>query len=228
MRGLISVLVAMQLSVPAFAQDGFFCTTPGISLCYERSEVKSGKLKETSLFEVDSVYRKGDVREIAFHVTRREKNGRPILGGRTALTMDIDDKGTTYLNFGETVQCFVRNYFRDANLKYEGTDAILPADARAGDTLPDANCTVTVLGFKLTVSVSERSIIKEETVSVPAGTFHCIVVKEHRVEKAPFHNRDFWMQTWYCKGQGYVKHEVYDKNMKHELTEVLVQKSVSR
>lgn len=223
MRRLLIAFVAALLSLQAFAQDGFFCTTPGTSLYYERSESKSGKLKETSLFEVDSVYRNGAVREIAFHVTRRENNGRPILGGRTALTMDIDDNGTTYIDFGETVQNFVRNYFRNANLKYEGTSAILPADARAGDALPDASCSVSVLGLKLIVSVSERTIVKEETVTVPAGTFHCIVVKEHRVEKAPFHSRDFWMQTWYCKGMGYVRHEIYDKNMKHEFTEVLVE-----
>ena len=58
-------------------------------------------------------------------------------------------------------------------------------------------------------------------ITVPAGTFDCIVVREHKVERGPGRNRTTTGETWYARGIGYLRHDTYDKNLKLETTEVL-------
>ena len=99
--------------------------------------------------------------------------------------------------------------------------AILPANMKPGDILPSAEAEVTILGMKYRVKVTDRKVLRYETISTPAGTFDCIVISEHKVEKAPVYKRETTALSWYSDGVGYVRHDTYNKNMVLETSEQL-------
>ena len=75
--------------------------------------------------------------------------------------------------------------------------------------------------MKYRVKVTDRKVLRYETISTPAGTFDCIVISEHKVEKAPVYKRETTALSWYSDGVGYVRHDTYNKNMHLETSEQL-------
>ena len=63
--------------------------------------------------------------------------------------------------------------------------------------------------------------MRRETITVPAGTFDCVVVKEHKVERAPLFKRDRITYTWYALGIGLVRHDTLFTDGRRECSEQL-------
>ncbi len=212
---LLTLLIA---SLPLFAGEPYFCNRSGAKLHYERYKVKNHKLIQTTLFEIESC----TSTRINYAVTMKKANGDDIFGGRAAQKVEIAPNGDVRLNYGETVMGFIRNMF--PNLKLEATEAIalLPANMQPGDTLPESHCTVKAIGFPAYFHVSDRVVVRKERVTTPAGTFDCVVVREHEEQDAPFHHPDTWLENYYVPGLGYVRHDRFDKKMRLEESEVLV------
>ena len=212
----------LLLGLSAFAGEPFFSTAP-CSLYYERYKAGTTTLTQTTLIEVTSVSAKaGGGREVKYGLDLKKANGKPIYGGRTHMTVEIDPNSDVWTDFGGAVKSVLLNYFPNAKITASGDRALMPADMKPGDTLPDAHCTVNVGALKVTVDVTERTVLRSERITVPAGTFDCLVTREHKVEDAPIHHNDTWSVTWYAPGIGYVRHDSYDKKMRLLSSEVLV------
>ena len=137
------------------------------------------------------------------------------------MAVRIDADGTVRMDLGASLRAVLQNLFPRREITSTGTAALLPSSMKAGDVLPDAHCVVDVAGVKYHIDVTERRVLRSETVTVPAGTFEAVVVREHKVERGPGHNRNTWSDSWYVAGLGYVRHDTYDKNLRPETTEVL-------
>jgi len=227
MKNLTCLLVSFVLLFSAFsakAGEPFFCVTPGTTLYYERYDTDNNKLMQTTYFEIDSKVPQGENSLVKYFVTMKKANGRPIFGGRTALEIIFGKSGETHMDFGLSVSSFIKNIFKNMELRVEGNAAVLPAVMKPGDKLPDAHCVVRAGAIKLTIDVVERTVLREETITVPGGTFKCIVAREHKLEDAPFHHVDTWSDSWYVHGIGYVRHDVYNSKMKLEASEILINK----
>lgn len=227
MKNLTCLLVSFVLLFSAFsakAGEPFFCVTPGTTLYYERYDTDNNKLMQTTFFEIDSKVPQGENSLVKYFVTMKKANGRPIFGGRTALEIIFGKSGETNMDFGLSVSSFIKNIFKNMELRVEGNAAVLPAVMKPGDKLPDAHCVVRAGAIKLTIDVVERTVLREETITVPGGTFKCIVAREHKLEDAPFHHVDTWSDSWYVHGIGYVRHDVYNSKMKLEASEILINK----
>ena len=227
MKNLTCLLVSFVLLFSAFsakAGEPFFCVTPGTTLYYERYDTDNNKLMQTTFFEIDSKVPQGENSLVKYFVTMNKANGKPIFGGRTALEIIFGKSGETHMDFGLSVSSFIKNIFKNMELRVEGNAAVLPAVMKPGDKLPDAHCVVRAGAIKLTIDVVERTVLREETITVPGGTFKCIVAREHKLEDAPFHHVDTWSDSWYVHGIGYVRHDVYNSKMKLEASEILINK----
>ena len=221
---LFSTVVLLFSAFGAKAGEPFFCVTPGSTLYYERYDTDNGKLMQTTFFEIDSKVPQGNQSLVKYFVTMKKANGKPIFGGRTALEVIFGKSGETQLDFGLSVSSFIKNIFKNLTITTEGNAAVLPAVMKPGDKLQDAHCVVRAGALKLTIDVTERTVLREETITVPGGTYKCIVAREHKVEDAPFHHVDTWSDSWYAPGIGYVRHDVYNSKMKLEASEILVNK----
>ena len=218
-----SILVfAFLATCLAKAQEPFFCVTPGTELYYERTSTKNGKLSQTTLFEISSVENKDEGCLVSYCVTMKDHRGKDIFGGRTALTVDVAANGDTYMDFGESVRDFVKNILKDINITTTGNAALLPADMKPGDSLPDAHCELRWGMLSLTLDVIDRKVLRTETITTPAGTFECVVAREHKIENGPMHYVDTWSDSWYSKGIGYVRHDVMDVKKKLKESEILI------
>ena len=67
-----------------------------------------------------------------------------------------------------------------------------------------------------------RTVLRRETITTPAGTFHCIVAREFKEETAPMHHESQWSDTWYAPGVGYVRHDELDSKFRPKTMEILV------
>lgn len=216
---LIPILLLACLS--AGAGEPFFCTQPGRILYYERSDAASGRLRRTTTLAISSVQQTGDGRQVSYTFQLGRPSGAPLYGGPAPMRVEIGTDGTVRMDLGATLKAVLANLFPRAEMQSAGTTALLPPDMRPGDALPEAHCTVEVLGTKYRIDVTERRVLRTEQLRVPAGTFDCVVVREHKLERGPGRHRDTISDSWYVPGIGYVRHDTYDKNLRLETTEVL-------
>lgn len=220
MRRLLCCIIfaATALTAVAGPQDAYFCTTEGAKLHYERTETDSGALRWRHVMSIDSV-KGGDV---SYNSLFTKPGGGRMYGGPVRLNVKISDSGDVKMDVAQSVASVFANMFGGRNVKSEGAETVLPAHMKPGDVLKDASGTATAGLASMKVDVSERKVLRKETLTTPAGTFDCVVVREHKVEKGTLRNRVTTADTWYARGVGMVRHDTYDKHMKLETSEVLI------
>lgn len=91
-----------------------------------------------------------------------------------------------------------------------------------GDTLPDSHSIIKVFLLKYRMSYTERRVLRQERLTTPAGTYDCVVIREHRKERGLLNKVDLWLDSWYARGVGAVRHDYYNKRMKLEESEILI------
>jgi hypothetical protein len=218
----LSILLLLLLpAFPAVAGEPFFCMQPGRTLYYERSDADNGKLRRTTTLHIVSVRPSGNGREVDYTFQLGRPGGSPMFGGPAPMTVTVDADGGARMDLGASLKAVLAGLFPNAEMRSEGTPALLPPGMKPGDRLPDARCTVEVKGAKYRIAVTERRVLREERISTPAGSFDCLVVREHKVERGPGRNRTTDSESWYVAGLGYVRHDTYGKNLRLETTEVL-------
>ncbi len=216
------LLILVLLGFSARAGEPYFFTRENTLYYYERHKVNGGKLVQTTTMEVGNIDTLGGVRKVNYAVTLRKANGKEILGGRAVQEVTILENGNVETDFGAAVKGMILNMFPRTKITTTGIPAVLPLNMKPGDVLPDSHCTVSVNGLKLHIDVTARRVLRRETITTPAGTFHCVVAREFKEENGPMHHRTLWTDTWYAPGIGYVRHDDLDKNMIPETSEVLV------
>lgn len=220
-KGILLIFTLLN-AFALLASEPYFCTRAGVKFHYERRQVGSGKLTQTTLFEITSFASSQGGHQVSYAVTLKKANGKEMFGGRAVQTALISSNGDASLNFGETVKGFVGNMFPRVKITVTESTAVLPARMQPGDTLPETHCTMKVSGVPVYFHVTDRKVLRRETITTPAGTFDCLVVRERKEEDAPFHHLDNWLDNYYAVGIGYVRHDLYDKNMRLLESEVLV------
>lgn len=224
-KAAFSLLLLLPLVLQA--QEPYFCTEGNRTLYYERYKAGARKLIQTTTLEIGKVEHSGKGRKVHYGMLLSEANGREMLGGKAQLTAQIEGNGNVWMDFGAMVKVVLQNMFPRAKITQKGDPAILPAHVHPGDTLPEAHCVVKLMGFNVTVDVTERKVLRHEQITTPAGTFNCMVVREHKVEDGPMHHNDLWSDTWYAPGVGYVRRDGYDKKMRMEYMEILIRNEKS-
>lgn len=215
------MLLLLPVGFPVSAGEPFFCMQAGRTLYYERYDADSGRLRRTTTLQIVSVRQAGVGQEVDYTFRLGRPGGAAMYGGPAPMTVDVDADGGVQMDLGASLKAVLRGIFPKAEMRSEGTQALLPAGMKVGDTLPEAHCTVDVKGAKYRIDVTQRRVLRRERITVPAGTFDCLVVREHKVERGPGRNRTTTSESWYAPGVGYVRHDTYDKNLRLETTEVL-------
>ena len=222
MKKTLFLAALLLTALSTMAQEPYYNTKPGRVFYYERSKVSNGKLTQTTQLDFDSLTNTPDGKRVYYGILLRKPNGHAMLGGRADLHVDINPQGDVYMDMGRSLEAVLKNMFPKAKTSSQGTPAIMPAHMSPGETLPDAHAVVKAGSVKATVDITERRVLRYETVSTPAGTFDCVVIREHKVEKASLFNHDEWSENWYARGIGYVRHDKLDDDMQPKETEILI------
>lgn len=221
MRNVL-LLCAVVCSFAASAsspKQAYFCCSEGARLQYERTVVADGTLRWRHEMSIGHCSEDGS---IAYSSTFTKPGGGVMYGGPVLLKLRILPGGDVEMDAAQAVAAVFANVLGARNVKSAGGATVLPAGMKPGDRLPDVLSSVSAGLASMKVDVTERQVLRKEALATPAGTFDCIVVQEHKVEKGTLRNRVTTAQTWYARGVGMVRHDTYDKHMKLETSEVLV------
>ena len=219
-RYLIYILLLLPLSLAAVPT--YFCTDVGTTLNYVRKYADSGEVKWYHTLTVKYQYNwHSDTITIVTSSEFTDADSKPLIDIPVSQYVRIASDGTLKLSLTNAVVALLHTTLPFGHAKTVESGAVLPANMKPGDILPSAEAEVTILGMKYRVKVTDRKVLRYETISTPAGTFDCIVISEHKVEKAPVYKRETTALSWYSDGVGYVRHDTYNKNMHLETSEQL-------
>ena len=213
------VSVIMLAGIRAYAES-YFLDRSDVTLEYVRSEAGDGKFTWRHAVNVIDVKDTGTHIKYTTESFFTKENGKPLYRSVVTETAIVDKlSGDVSLDVGGVMASYIKAR-TGLNASSTGKHSILPAAMEPGDTLAPvvAHAKVGPLTYKLVVS--ERKVLRRETITVPAGTFDCIVVSENKLETGPGHNRYVTNVTWYSKGVGYVRHDTYIKG-KLDTSEIL-------
>lgn len=223
---LLTFLICLSLAQGLAAQSfppAFFCTRPGASLRYERREPGTGALSWTHISSIGKAHELADG-NVKFDFTTAINSGKmkSPLKGPVSSHVVVHPDGAVEMDVAQATLMAARQRFSVLDFTARGGTSLLPSGMKPGDRLKDIHGVVEWGGIKYTVDYTERKVLRRETISVPAGTYDCVVVQEHKLEKAPLYKRERITLTWYALGYGMVRHDTIFTDGVTETTEQLV------
>ena len=105
--------------------------------------------------------------------------------------------------------------FSNMEVAIEGEDITIPRDLKAGQQLPDASTNIKAGAnginiVNMTVHITGRQVVGQETITTPAGTFKCYKLTQTTEVKMML-GKTFSSVEYYAEGIGLVRSETYDK-----------------
>lgn len=192
------------------AKEPFFCERPGAVMRYERRFADNNKLKWTQEVSILDVSEAEKGKRVSYKSEFRGKSGKLMYGGPVSLEMLVFPNGDIGMDLSASLKSVASNYVSDSMIKGEPCFSVLPSSMKEGDVLEDAVFEVTVAGLPCKVSVTDRKVVGRERITVPAGTFDCVVVLEHKSQRLGKLVVSY-AYTWYAAGVGMVRHDTYIK-----------------
>lgn len=226
MKRLLSLLVMFMISVPALSGQGhdnppYFCNQSNTALEYVRTTAE-GDVKWYHTMKTVSAVKNGDTTTIGYTSHILNHKHKPYYGKEPAQLAAVVTADAVVLNVAESVAAIFRTILPgSAKIVSTGGESSLPSNMSPGDTLPDVLASVKAFGLTMKITVTERKVLREETITTPAGKFNCMVIRERKVEKGMGRNRHTIADTWYAKGTGMVRHDTYDTDLKLLTSEIL-------
>jgi len=214
------ILTAFFALTQGIKAQGYYCDRQGARLEYVRKNVKDGSTEWRHVMDIREVVKGPRGSMITSASTFLKANGKPYYKGEIIEQVELRDNNDLWVDMEVVTEAYIKGRVGlDATAR--AAPSVLPADMAPGDTLPQIQGQAKVSLFNVSFRIWDRKVLRRETISLPAGTFDCLVVQERKIESAPGHNRDVLNQTWYYKGLGMVRHDTYIGG-KLDTSEILV------
>lgn len=199
----------------------YFCNVADTVLEYTRT-TSEGDVKWYHTMRIGEVKKAGDKTLIDYTSHILNHKNKPYYGDDPAELSASITGGAVTVDVAESVAAVLRTMLPSGTrIKSSGGESALPSDMAPGDVLPDVHASVKALGLTMKITVTERVVLRYETISTPAGTFDCVVIRERKVEKGMGRNRHTIADTWYSRGIGMVRHDTYSPKLELQTSELL-------
>lgn len=210
-------------SIATASAVGYFCTREGTKLKYERRSPDGNKLWWIHTESIDAVSPRPDgCTEADFTLSIVGVEEKSILKKPVSSKALIHNDGTVELDVAAAAEVAAKQRFSAFDLVSSGGTSLLPATLQPGAKLKDVAASVSWAGINYILRYFGRSVLRKERITVPAGTFDCIVVEERKLEKAPLYKRERITYTWYALGVGMIRHDTFFISGAPESSEILV------
>jgi len=146
-----------------------------------------------------------------------DKKGKSVTKG--SFNMTCRD-GSIFIDMSSMLDQQAMEGFSSMEVEISGNGLEVPNHLTAGQTLPDGSMEMKLSsgGVKMMtirMTVTNRKVEAEETITTPAGSFDCIKMSQESEMKMLI-KRKFKSVAWYAKGVGLVRSENYDSKGKLE------------
>ncbi len=204
-------------------------------------------MEEGTLFIQSNYSHKGKLESKSEQtIVKKEQNGTTLTASVAVRILDNKDVGVSSSNYDITCENGVFKVdlaamipsdqwdkYQNMTVKLDGDFLELPSNPSAGDKLPDGKLTVSVTSSEIPVAtivvfVTNRTVVKIESITTPAGTFECVLFSYDVVTEVgalPIRVKAS-SKDWYAKNAGLVRQESYSKNGKltgySELTKLVI------
>ena len=220
MRNICLTLLAFALGINIlFAQEGcskYYPFEQGTKFQitnYDKNDKPAGV--------IDYIVKESDGDTALFAYEMHDDKGELILTSEYAILCENDGIS---IDFRSLAAPGMMEQYQDMEVDLSGTNLYLPNDLSVGQTLPDAdllmNVSMAPINMKLTVRIFDREVVGEETITTPAGTFDCIILKQNSETKMGMKVSGS-SKEWYAAEVGLVKQESYNKKGKKIASSVL-------
>lgn len=127
------------------------------------------------------------------------------------------ENGTLFIDMRNFIVEEQLKPFENFEMKVDAKNLEIPSKLEVGQSLNDANATVTALNapfpMKLNVDITDRKVMGKESITTPAGTFECFKITGNSTFKSIV-TAKFSTVDWLAPQVGIVKSEAYNKNGK--------------
>ena len=223
-KNLPVFIFAVLLSAAVNAQDcGYYTMSEGMVLGYQTLDAK-GKLTGTMRTTCMDVNTTGNL--TVFKLKSEYADSKNSNQSVQEYEMKCED-GTFYMDMNSFLDPKSMEAFNGMEVKVDANDMIYPSSLSVGQTLPDANITVSAATggvniLNMVVTVTNRKVAGTESVTVPAGTFDCYKLT-YDVETKMMFKVNATTTEYVNMGVGSVKTETYDKKGKIVSTTLLTE-----
>ena len=211
LKRLLICSLAILAALGSTAQPkGYFCSTKGMSLRYERYSPDNSKHWWTNTVTINDVQKAADGSlDITVSANIVPRKATPPVKGSVKTKSYLHADGTIEVNISEAAAIAAKKRFAAFNFTSSGGTSIMKATAKPGDKLEEIHAEVAWSGIKYNIDYTDRSVVKS------------IVIKEHKAESAPLYKRERITYTWYALGYGMIKHDSYFLDGRQETSEQL-------
>ncbi len=219
MKKIIIPFLAFLISGFQFinAQDScskYYPMVEGSSFQYTMTN-KKGKTEGVTDYTITNVSSDGDATTATFEFKFTDEKGKEIFNSDYNISCSGDG---IKIDYNSILPSEMMAQYEEMGLEMDvtGTDIEIPNDLNVGETLEDANVSVSMSmsGIKMNISVDQtnRKVEKIESITTPAGTFDCYLITETTTSKTMGAKQEMNNKMWLAEGVGMVKQESYKKN----------------
>lgn len=205
--------LALLWGAALYAQPGcsmFYPFREGVALEYA-SYGKDDKLESRTHTVVKKVKTLPNGAEALLASTIFDKRDKEQFSGEYTVRCE---GGAVKMDASSLLGPGMQQSFSNMEVAMEGEGLVIPGQLKVGQKLPDASTSIRagtrgVNVVDMTVSVTGRKVVGQETVSTPAGTFDCYKLSQTAEVKMMI-SKSFTTMEFYAPGVGVVRSETYD------------------
>ncbi|MGF1558203.1 MAG: hypothetical protein ACFCUL_03870 [Flavobacteriaceae bacterium] len=214
---VLTPLFALCIAFAISAQDNcskYYPMKEGTSFEYTNYD-KKGKVEGVTNYTISSVTAEGSAQKATLDLKISDNKGKEVF--TTDYSFTCDDN-MVKIDYKSLFPGAMMKQYSDMGMEMDisGSDIELPNDLTVGQDLADANVTINMnmsgMNMKISVDQTNRKVLKEESVTTPAGTFNCILLTENTQSKTMGATILLNSKLWLAEGVGMVKQETYKKN----------------
>jgi len=214
MKKLLSILLLSVFSVTVFAQcNQYYVIKQGTT--WEISNFSNkDKLEGKSIQKVTEYKETSEGFEATLEIISEDDKGEQVMAGSTKL---LCENGVIRFDLRDVMPAETMESYENFEMSVDGTNIELPDNLKVGQELNDANVNFHIeaspmqINFKF--NITDRKVLAEETLKVPAGSFDCFKVTQ-TVSMKMMMVVESTSVEWYAKEVGMIKSESYNKKGK--------------
>lgn len=214
------ILFSSLVSLKVYAQEkiGYFPIQKGTK--YEVTTYdKKNKVTNVTISEVIE----SNSTNALVHVISKDDKGKELLNSNIDVNLmpegiEPDQK--------KLIEAEVSSRMTDPTVKTNvtGNNLIIPYELTIGQSLASNEIVLHIItsamNMKMIFKTFDRKVVAQEKITVPAGTFDCMVITANLETKLLVLKKST-VKMWIAKGVGMVKQETYSSNGKVDKTEIM-------
>ncbi len=204
------IAIAITMSLPLTAQNScspFYPSQEGKTLVIHQFD-KRDRLSTISENTITDAARS----TISFNTKLKDKRGKEIVNGIFKVRCS---GGQTILEPEAILSPGMLQQYEGMEYEVSGDGLTFPNRLSVGQSLPDGEIRMKIdagiMNMSMTVTMTDRKVIKKEQITVPAGTFECYVITYTNTLKMGT-SKTHYSTQWIARGIGMVKEETKKSN----------------